>query len=155
MTAAAYALPMLRAGAFGTIMNERGEILLCHRRDLDLWNPPGGRVEDGESPWHAVVREIREEAGVDAEVVRLASVSWKPRTREIVFQFVCRIVGGDLCTTDESDDFRYFPLEELPQQVSPHFRRRLLQWSERPDETVLITDEGPSIRELLQDGPLQ
>ena len=146
---------MLRAGAFGTIMNERGEILLCHRRDLDLWNPPGGRVEDGESPWHAVVREIREEAGVDAEVVRLASVSWKPRTREIVFQFVCRIVGGDLCTTDESDDFRYFPLEELPQQVSPHFRRRLLQWSERPDETVLITDEGPSIRELLQDGPLQ
>ncbi len=77
---------MLHAGAFGTILNERGEVLLCHRRDLDLWNPPGGRVEVGESPWEAVVREIREETRVEAAVVRLASVSWKPGRKEIVFQ---------------------------------------------------------------------
>ena len=35
-------LRMLRSGAFATIPNQRGEILLCHRRDLDLWNSPGG-----------------------------------------------------------------------------------------------------------------
>ncbi len=146
---------MLRAGAFGTIINERGEILLLHRRDVDLWNPPGGRVEAGESPWQAVVREVREEAGVEAEVLRLASVSWKPRASEILFQFVCRIVAGELCATEESDDFQYFPLEGLPQQLSPNFRGRLLRWSEHRDETILITDEGPSVRDLLQDGPLR
>ncbi len=29
---------------------ERDRVLLCHRRDFDLWNLPGGRVEAGESP---------------------------------------------------------------------------------------------------------
>jgi len=145
-------LAMLQAGAFGTILNERGEVLLCHRRDLDLWNPPGGRVEAGESPWEAVVREIREETRVEAAVVRLASVSWKPGRNEILFQFVCRIVAGQLGPTDESDSLQYFPLDKLPEQLGTAFRRRLLKWSMRPDETALITDEGPSTRELLEKG---
>ena len=144
----------VQAGAFGTILNERGEVLLCHRRDLDLWNSPGGRVEAGESPWEAVVREIREETGVEAEVIRLASVSWKPRRKEVLFQFVCRIVAGELRVTDESDSFRYFPLEGLPEQLGAGFRRRLLEWSKNPDETLLITDEEPSARELLEKGLL-
>ena len=145
---------MLQAGAFGTILNHRGEVLLCHRRDMDLWNPPGGRVEAGESPWEAVVREIREETGVEADVVRLASVTWKPRRNEILFQFVCRIVAGELRMTDESDAFRYFAFEDLPRQLGLAFRHRILEWSKSPDETALITDEHPSTRELLEKGQL-
>lgn len=145
---------MLQAGAFATILNESGEVLLCHRRDLDLWNAPGGQVEAGESPWEAVVREIREEVGVQAEVVRLASVSWKPGRKEILFQFVCRIVAGELSLTDECDAFAYFPLDELPEPLGPAFRSRLLEWSRNPDETTLGTDEGPSTRELIERGLL-
>jgi len=141
---------MFQAGAFATITNEREEILLCHRRDLDLWNPPGGGVELGESPWEAVVREVREETAVEADVVRLASVSWKPRRKEFVFQFVCRIVAGELCTTDESDAFRYFPVEELPEQLSPAVRHRILTWSRGREQTILIVDDGPSAREFLE-----
>jgi len=140
---------VLQAGAFATILNERGEVLLCHRTDLDIWNPPGGRVEDGESPWEAVVREIREETGVEAEVVRLASVSWKPRRTEVLFQFVCRIVAGELVTTDESDRFAYFPVERLPERLSPAVRHRLTEWSTRQDQTMLLTDRGPSARTWL------
>ena len=93
---------------------------------------------------------VREEAGVEADVVRLASVSWKPRRSEHLFQFVCRIVGGELCTTEESDDFGYFALDDLPQHLSPALRRRLLTWSLSPGETVLLTDDGPSGREFLE-----
>ena len=145
----------MQAGAFATILNERGEVLLCHRPDVDLWNAPGGRVEAGESPWEAVLREIREETAVQAEVVRLASVSWKPGRQEILFQFVCRIVAGQLSVTDECDAFAYFPLDNLPEPLGPAFRSRLLAWSQNPDETVLITDEGPSTRELLERGLLR
>lgn len=50
-----WALPSrFQAGAFGTILNERHEVLLCHRRDLDLWHAPGGLVEASESSWDAV-----------------------------------------------------------------------------------------------------
>jgi ADP-ribose pyrophosphatase YjhB (NUDIX family) len=143
---------VFQAGAFATILNEQGEILLCHRRDVDLWNAPGGRVEPGEAPWDAVVREIREETALDAEVVGLASVSWKPRQNEILFQFVCRITGGVLAVTEESDDFGYFTLDALPARLSPAFRARLLDWSQTQHPTILRTDDGPSTRELLDQG---
>jgi hypothetical protein len=71
-----------------------------------------------------------------------------------VFQFVCRIVAGQLGPTDESDSFEHFPLDKLPEQLGTSFRRRLLEWSMSPYETALITDEGPSTRELLEKGHL-
>ncbi len=77
------------------------------------------------------------------------------RTNEILFQFVCRIVSGELCLTEESDGFAYFPPENLPEPLGPAFRGRLLEWSENPDDTALITDEGASARELLERGLLR
>jgi 8-oxo-dGTP pyrophosphatase MutT (NUDIX family) len=37
-------------GVFGIITDDQGRILLCHRRDDDLWNLSGGAMEMGESP---------------------------------------------------------------------------------------------------------
>ncbi len=56
-----------------------GRVLFCHRRDCDFWNLPGGGVESGEAPWQAVVREVREEVGLEVEVVRLAGLYAGPR----------------------------------------------------------------------------
>jgi len=56
----------------GVIRDARGRILLARRtagRDLaGLWEFPGGKVEPGESPEAALVRELREELGIEAEV---------------------------------------------------------------------------------------
>jgi ADP-ribose pyrophosphatase YjhB (NUDIX family) len=35
-------------GAFAIVFNDERKVLLCHRRDYDLWNLPGGGVESGE-----------------------------------------------------------------------------------------------------------
>jgi 8-oxo-dGTP diphosphatase len=53
-----------------------GRILLCHRSPHRVWYPnvwdlPGGHVEQGESPRAAVVREVREELGVAIDCSRL------------------------------------------------------------------------------------
>ena len=42
-------------------------LLLGDHRKSGLWLPPGGHVEDGEDPRQAVIREAREELGIDAE----------------------------------------------------------------------------------------
>ncbi len=89
------------------------------------------------------------ETGVEGEVVRLASVSWKPRRSEVLFQFVSRIVANELVTTDESDSFGYFPIGQLPEQLSPAVRHRLTEWSGHQEQTMLITNRGPSAREWL------
>ncbi len=56
----------------GVLRDARGRVLLARRtegRDLaGLWEFPGGKVEPGESPEDALVRELREELGVETEV---------------------------------------------------------------------------------------
>lgn len=51
---------------FVVLDHQRGLLLLVAHRKAGLWLPPGGHVEPGEHPWAAVVRECREELGVEA-----------------------------------------------------------------------------------------
>ncbi len=50
-------------GAFVIVLNESQQILLVKRKDVPLWDLPGGRVDPGESAEEAAVREILEETG--------------------------------------------------------------------------------------------
>ena len=52
---------MFTIGVFAIIFDDKNRILFCHRRDHDLWNLPGGRLEKGEAPWKGVIREVKEE----------------------------------------------------------------------------------------------
>lgn len=57
------------------LTNEKGEILLQKRpanvQMGGLWEFPGGKVEEGESPENALVRELAEELGIQVEVQQL------------------------------------------------------------------------------------
>ena len=51
-----------------------GRLLVCQRRRDDShglqWEFPGGKIEPGESPADALIRELREELGIDATIGR-------------------------------------------------------------------------------------
>ena len=76
-------------GAFALLFDGEGRLLLCHRRDADIWNLPGGQVERGEAPWQAAIRETPEETGLGISVRRLAFVDFRPARDELVFTFAC------------------------------------------------------------------
>ena len=138
----------MRAGAFVVIFDEQRRVLLCHRRDFDAWNLPGGGVEEGESPWYAAIRETREEAGLAVEIVRLTGLYWKPKMSELVFNFEGRITSGVPSTSDEADAVGYFAVDEIPVNTSPAQLERI---REARDSTVPILREQnvPSIRDLF------
>lgn len=112
-------------GAFAIIFDEQRRLLLCHRCDDDVWNLPGGGVEDGELPHEAAVRETKEETGLDVEIIRLVGVYAKPGSNDLVFSFECQVVAGEILTTSESDQVRYFPLDQLPPNTLPFHIERI------------------------------
>lgn len=51
------------------LIKKDGKVLMCKGRDFDtLWDFPGGRIHKNEKPAQALVREVKEELGVDIEV---------------------------------------------------------------------------------------
>lgn len=60
------------------VRNQRGELLMIHRTDNHLWALPGGGHDIGESISDTVVREVREEIGIEVEVTGLVGIYSKP-----------------------------------------------------------------------------
>ena len=86
----------------GVIENSKGQFLACLRpagKHLGgLWEFPGGKVDPGESPESALVRELLEELAVEVEVgLPLGPVIWSYGERTIrLLPFRCKITGGAL-----------------------------------------------------------
>jgi 8-oxo-dGTP diphosphatase len=76
-----------------------GRILLSRRREDQpmplLWEFPGGKVEEGESPTDALAREIEEELGCAARVGRIHEVVFHPYPEFDLYMLVyaCRLEG--------------------------------------------------------------
>lgn len=75
------------------------------------WSVPGGRVEPGETDTEAVVRELREETGLD--VIPRTLIGTVTRGPYEIHDFACDVTGGRLRAGDDASDARWFTLEEL------------------------------------------
>lgn len=78
------------------IVIEEGRILLMHRRKagIEYYTVPGGKIEPGESPEQACIREVLEETGLTVEIIReFAVLSNLGRTEHY---FCARKLSGEL-----------------------------------------------------------
>ncbi|HEU5439477.1 MAG TPA: NUDIX domain-containing protein [Ktedonobacterales bacterium] len=138
-------------GVFATVLDNAARVLLVHRTDCDWWCQPGGGMESGETPWEGVIRETREETGFEVAVERLAGIySWAPREDEVIFGFVCRLVGGELATSDESDDVRFFSPDALPANTFPEHVHRIHDALQGAPRALLTRARGPSSRDVAR-----
>jgi 8-oxo-dGTP pyrophosphatase MutT (NUDIX family) len=119
--------PLLHPAAAACIRDEQGRILLVRRSDgVNLWSFPGGAMELGERADEAVVREVREETGLEVEPVMLIGVYSSPdfaitypngdQVQPVILFFECRVLDGTLQPDmEEVLEGRYFgPDDELP-----------------------------------------
>ena len=124
---------MFSIGASAIIVDEQRRVLLCHRTDRNFWNLPGGGVEQDETPWQAVVREVKEEVGLDVVVSKLLGVYKDPTRNDLVFSFACTIIGGALTLTNEADAIDYFAFEQIPANTFENHIFRIKDFLHEPD----------------------
>jgi len=123
--------------ASAIVMNGEGKILLHRRSDNTLWGLPGGAMEVGESIGETVVREVKEETGLDVVPECIVGIYSNPKhviafsdgevRQEFSVCFVCRIVGGALRVSEESFEVSFFipdEAERLPMHESNRMRIR-------------------------------
>lgn len=143
-------IQMFTIGVFAIIFDDEKRILLCHRRDYDLWNLPGGELEKNEAPWDGVVREVKEETNLDVSVDTLLGIYHKPQQQEIVFSFLCSIVNGSIKLTDEADKIDFFSYSKLPSNTSLKQKERISDAYKNIQNVVLKIQKGPTSIDLIK-----
>lgn len=134
---------------------EDGQVLFIRRADIGGWAFPGGFVDPAESVAEAAIREVREETGLEVELVRLLGVYSRPRWRVADVHhvaFVARPIGGELTTSTETVDVRYFRPPEVPATLFPWYAPRIADASARDAAPVVRAQDvtWPSREELLE-----
>ncbi|MEY2430925.1 MAG: hypothetical protein QOC92_650 [Acidimicrobiaceae bacterium] len=113
-----------KIGVAAVVGNEKGEILLVQRADSGIWLYPTGWADIGYSASEVAVKEVREETGIECEVLRMIGVLDGLRlgfTRVPMYLVVfhCRAVGGTLERHPlETADVGWFAEDALPWPVA-------------------------------------
>jgi ADP-ribose pyrophosphatase YjhB (NUDIX family) len=119
---AGYVTPKVAVGA--VVGNDAGELLLVQRADSGVWLYPTGWADVGYSASEVVVKEVKEETGIDCEPLRLIAVLDGLRlgfTRVPLYSlvFLCRATGGELRAHPlETRAVGWFSEERLPSPLA-------------------------------------
>jgi len=103
-------MPSEIAAAGGVVVRDDGRVALVHRPEYDDWTLPKGKLDAGESFEQAALREVWEETGLRARLVRsLPSVRYEVRGRPKEVRYWLMAVESDpgFSPNDEVDEVRW------------------------------------------------
>ena len=98
------------------------QVLLVRERSDGKWALPGGFADVNEWPSLSVLKEIEQESGYTARVIKLAAVHDRNLHNHPAYMFhiwkllfVCEITGGEPRVSNETDGVEFFALDTLPE----------------------------------------
>lgn len=121
--------PVIGIGATTLVFNNNNELLLNLRTDTNTWGIPGGSMELYETIEETAIRELKEEAGIEAQDLKLLGIL---SGKEYYFEYpngdkMCTVIvlfkvenyNGEITINDEeSKELKFFSLNNLPKMES-------------------------------------
>lgn len=135
--------------ANAVVVNDHGEILLIRRTDNGNWSLPGGAMDLGERISDTAMREVREETGIECEVLGLVGIYTNPRhvleytsngevRQEFSIVFYARAVGGVPTPSSESSEVCWVAPDDLQGHIMhPSMRQRIDHYLEGRDRPYI------------------
>ncbi len=118
----------------GVVCLKGDQVLLIRRGKpprMGEWSLPGGRIEPGERAVDAALRELREETGVEAEILGLVDVIdglFPEHGRHyVLIDYAARWVSGDPVAGDDAAEAAFMPIETALTCVDWDETRRVIQ----------------------------
>lgn len=125
----------ITVGVAGVIWNRQDQVLLIRRLNpprAGHWSLPGGRVERGERLEDALRREIREETGLEVEILGLAGVAeivdaapLGGAGHYVLIDYGVRVLAGTAVAASDAMDATWFELAQLPPELWQETRRMI------------------------------
>ena len=126
-------VPLVPVPCVGVVCLRDGEVLLIRRgREprMGEWSLPGGRIEPGERAVDAALRELREETGVEAEILGLVDVVdglFPEHGRHyVLIDYVAQWTGGEPVAGDDAAEAAFLSVEEALRRVDWDETRRII-----------------------------
>lgn len=136
------------------------EIAVVHRPKYRDWSLPKGKLDPGETPIMAAVREVHEETGLDCRLGRyLGHVTYPiPGHRRLkrVDYWAAEVTGGEFSANSEVDVLHWHPLERVMDELSYPMDRQVVRTFARlpaHTSTLLLVRHAKAGRRDAFDGP--
>ena len=146
--------------AASVVLNDRREVLLVKRKrepHQGEWCLPMGFAEMGETIVDAALRELKEETGVQATIVRLLEVDSHESSfygELLIVTFEMEMIGGRKRAGDDAEEVRYFPITAPPPLAFASNKRALAACIEAHKEHWAIQDSFVSLQSDHDEGLL-
>jgi len=99
-----------------------GKILLVKEKATNTWSLPGGWVDVNESVKSNTIKEVKEEAGLDVEAIKLIAVQDRNKHNTPRYAYgickifvLCEIISGSFEENTETSESNFFSIDELPE----------------------------------------
>lgn len=106
-----------KLGAHAVVVRADQRVMLLRSRYADTWQLPGGGVSTRENLDAAVVRECREELGLDVVVDAMTGFYYQAFNSSYVGVFRCRIIAGEVKLSHEHSEYRWATAAEMPDRL--------------------------------------
>lgn len=135
-------LPKFLVGAVAVIFDDEGRVLLFKHtyRSECPWGLPSGWLKKGEHAHDAIVRELFEESGYQARVLRSVVIGGDSKAQRLDLYYECELTGGQFRPSAEVSQADFFSLDQLPGCLEP-FHRQVITYTACHPERSICQDE--------------